>query len=94
MADWTLISNHGLVLTYIAKHPQGTAREIAASVKTTEWTVHRIIAELEKEGYIRRQKVGRRNVYYINVDSPLRHEAVRHIKVEELLKTLGWRDLN
>ena len=52
MSDWTLISNHGLVLTYITKYPQSTAREIAYAIKITEWTVHKIITELEKEGYI------------------------------------------
>jgi DNA-binding MarR family transcriptional regulator len=91
MPDWTIISNHGLVLAYIAKHPQNTAREIATAIKITEWTVHKIIAELEKEGYIKRQKVGRNNVYDINPRSSLRHETLRHIKVEDLLKTLGWR---
>jgi len=91
MPDWTLISNHGLVLTYIAKHPQSTVRDIAYAIKLTEWTVYKIITELEKEGYIERQKVGRKNVYYINHHSPLRHETVRKIKVEHLLKALGWK---
>jgi DNA-binding MarR family transcriptional regulator len=91
MPDWTLISNHGLVLAYIARHPQSTIREIAYAIKITEWTVHRIIAELVKEGYITRQKSGRRNVYYINPSSSLRHDIVRHVKTEDLLKTLGHR---
>ena len=91
MSKWTLISNHGLVLTYITKHPQSTAREIAYAIKITEWTVHKIIAELEKEGYIKRQRVGRKNVYNIDHQSPLRHETVRKIKVEHLLKALGWK---
>jgi DNA-binding MarR family transcriptional regulator len=88
LPDWTIISTHGLVLAYIAKHPQSTAREIASSIKVTEWTIHRIIAELEKEGYIKREKAGRKNVYYINPHTSLRHETVRHIKVKDLLKTL------
>jgi len=91
MPEWTFISNHGLVLTYIAKHPQSTTREIASAIKITEWTVHKIIAELEKEGYIERQKAGRRNVYYINPRSSLRHETVRDVKIGDLLKVLGWR---
>lgn len=90
MSEWTLISNHGLVLTYIAKHPRSTAREIAFTIKITEWTVHRIITDLEKEGYIERQKAGRRNVYYIQTHSHLRHETVRDVKIGDLLKALGW----
>ncbi len=91
MPNWTLISNHGLVLTYIAEHSQSTAREIASAIKITEWTVLKIITELEREGYIERQKVGRKNIYYINKHSSLRHETIRHIKVADLLKTLGSR---
>ena len=50
MPEWTFISNHGLVLTYIAKHPQSTAREIASAIKITEWTVRKIIDALEASG--------------------------------------------
>lgn len=91
MREWTLISNHGLVLTYIAKHPQSTAREIASAIKITEWTVRKIIAELEKQGYIERQRLGRRNIYCINPRSPLRHESVRDVIVGNLLEVLGWK---
>ena len=91
MPNWTLISNHGLVLTYIAKYQQSTAREIASAIKVTEWTVRRIISDLEKEGYIERQKVGRRNVYQINHSINLRHETISDVRVGDLLKALGWR---
>jgi len=91
MPEWTLISNHGLVLTYIAKHRQSTAREIASAIKITEWTVHKIIASLEDEGYIQRQKVGRRNIYRTNPYLYMRHETIRDIRVGDLLKVLGWR---
>jgi DNA-binding MarR family transcriptional regulator len=91
MSEWTLISNHGLVLTYIAKHPQSTGREIASAIKITEWTVHKIIANLEKEGYIERQKVGRRNIYRTNPYLHMRHETIRDVRVGDLLKVLGWR---
>jgi len=89
MSDWTLISNHGLVLTYITKYPQSTAREIAYAIKITEWTVHKIITELEKEGYIERQRVGRRNIYRVNHHLPMRHETVRDVRVGDLIKVLG-----
>ena len=91
MPEWTFISNHGLVLTYIAKHPQSTAREIASSIKSTEWTVRKIIDGLEAAGYIERQKVGRRNVYRIDPNLCLRHEIIRDVRVGDLLKVLGWK---
>jgi DNA-binding IclR family transcriptional regulator len=91
MADWTLLSNHGLVLAYIARHPQSTVREIAAAVKITEWTAHKIVTDLVREGYIERQRLGRRNSYRINLQSFFRHETVKDIPVSDLLQALGWR---
>lgn len=91
MPEWTIIGNHGLVLAYVSKHPQSTAREIASAIKITEWTVRKIIDDLEAAGYIKRQRVGRRNIYRINPDYSLRHETVRDVMVGDLLKVLGWR---
>lgn len=90
MSEWTLISNYGLVLTYIAKQQQSTAREIASAIKITEWTVHRIISDLEKEGYIKRGKIGRGNVYQVDPSLHLRHETVQDVMVGDLLRALGW----
>jgi DNA-binding MarR family transcriptional regulator len=91
MPEWTFLTNHGLVLSHIAKHPRSTARDIASVVGITERTTHKIIAELEKEGYIKRKKVGRSNVYRINPSLSLRHEAHQDVMVGELLKVLVRR---
>ena len=91
MSEWTLITNHGLVLAYIAKRPQSTARAIASAVNVTERTVQKIIAELVAEQYIERRRVGRNNEYRINSHTELRHETTRDVMVEDFLKVLGWR---
>ena len=91
MHQWTFITNQGLVLAYIAKNPQSTARAIALAVNLTERTVHKVIAELEAEKYIERRRVGRNNNYRINPNTELRHETIRDILVEDFLKVLGWR---
>ena len=90
MPGWTIITNYGLVLAYIARHPEHTVREIAGAVSITEWTVHKIINELETEGYLERKRVGRNNAYSINPSRTLRHETMRHVMVGDLLKVLGW----
>lgn len=91
MPEWTFITNHGLVLAYIAKHQQSTAREIAQAIDLTERTVHKIITDLEVEGYIERHRVGRNNVYGIHSHLGLRHATTGHVEVGDLLKVLGWR---
>ena len=89
---WTFITNHGLVLSYIYHYPTGTAREIADQIKVTERTVHKIISDLERAGYIARRKSGRRNVYSVDPNLPLRHHTKKDIIVSELLEALTLRD--
>lgn len=88
MPSWTFITNHGAVLTLIAEREQVTAREIANNLKITERSVHRIITDLEKEGYIERRREGRVNFYTVDHDLPLRKSVVRETGVGELLTTL------
>jgi len=90
MADWTFITNHGLVMAHIARQPDSTAREIAQSVNITERTTMKIIADLEGDGYIERQRMGRNNFYHIDPHIGLRHEATGDVKVGDLLQLLGW----
>ena len=91
MTEWTFLTNHGIVLAHIAQNPRSTAREIAAASNVTERTTHKIIADLEAEGYIERQRVGRNNFYRINPELGLRHETAPEAVVGDLLKVLGWR---
>ena len=91
---WTFITNHGLVLRYIYQNPTSTAREIADVIGVTERTTHKIISDLEREGYLSKRKVGRRNVYSVNPDLPLRHHTNEDIKVSELLEALTNADLH
>ena len=87
-AGWTFITNHGLVLSYLFHNPRSTAREIANYIGVTERTTHKIISDLESEGYIDRRRSGRRNVYRVDPDLPLRHHTKQDIMVSELLETL------
>ena len=91
MPEWTFITNHGLVLAHIAKHPQITAREAALAINITERTIHKIITNLETDGYIERQRLGRNNVYRIHSHLGLKHETTDYVEVGDLLKVLGWR---
>ena len=91
---WTFITNHGLVLSYVAHFPKSTAREIAQEIEVTERTVHKIISDLEDAGYVTRRKAGRRNVYSVDPTLPLRHHTKKDVLVSELLEALTSRDLH
>lgn len=88
-STWTFLTNHGHVLLAIAAEPDLRLRDVAARVGITERATQRIVAELEAEGYLDVRRVGRRNVYRVHGNRPLRHPAERHHKVGELLEVLA-----
>jgi DNA-binding transcriptional ArsR family regulator len=91
MSNWTFLTNHGMVLSQIAKHPRITALEVSSAIGITERATRKIIAELLEAGYITIKKEGRRNRYRIIPDLLLRHPAHGETAVGDLLKALGWK---
>lgn len=91
MAEWTFITNHALVLASIAKNPDMTAREISDNIGITERTAHKIITDLDKDGYITKSRVGVKNTYRIHPEVPIK---TANSAVGELLKLLGWKRRN
>jgi DNA-binding MarR family transcriptional regulator len=92
MGEWKFVTSHALVLVYLAKHPQMTARELSNSIGITERAVRKIIADLEAEGYFRKEKEGRRVRYHINPKLPFRHHTQKDKAIEKLLGALGWKE--
>ena len=90
MSEWGFITNHGLVFATIAKHPRSTAREIGDEVGITERAAHKIINDLEEDGYVTKIRVGRKNHYRIDPDMPIKDE-IGDVEVGELLTMLGWK---
>ena len=91
MPEWTFLTNHALVLGYIAHHPRITARDLANAIGITERTTRKIIADLLETGYIAKKREGRRNRYRVDPDLALRHPAHAETAVGNLLEALGWK---
>ena len=85
---WTLISNHGACLIYVTRHPEATIRQIADAVGITERAAARILRDLRDEGYVVAHRIGRRNVYQVSPDQPLRHPVGEEAQVTDLLDGL------
>jgi DNA-binding Lrp family transcriptional regulator len=66
-------------------------REISERVGMTERQAHRVLADLVEEGYLTREKVGRRNRYRVNRAAPMRHPAVAEHEIGALLSALSRR---
>ena len=91
MPEWTFLTNHGLVLSHLAKHSRITARELSAAKGITERAVRKIIADLDAAGYISKKREGRRVRYRINPELSLRHDTHWEIAIGDLLEALGWK---
>jgi hypothetical protein len=82
---WTLLTSHGRVLLIIAQEPDMRLRDIAERAGITERSAQGIVSDLEHEGYIERERVGRRNAYRLHPEMPFRHPAESGHTVGELL---------
>ena len=85
---WTFLTNHAHVLIAISRNGELRQRDISTMVGITQGAVQRILDDLEHGGYIRRERVGRRNRYEIVRGVALRHPLEQHHTIDELLATL------
>jgi DNA-binding MarR family transcriptional regulator len=92
MASWTFLSNHAHVLLCVAADPDRTLHDIAERVGITERGVQLILADLIAEGYLERERVGRRNHYKVHPEGRLRHPLEAHRRVADLVAALGLAD--
>lgn len=86
--SWTIFSNHGHVLLCLAREPELLLREVAEKVGITERAVQKIVAELEADGYLVKERIGRRNRYEIVPNMALRHELEKHKSIKDLIEML------
>jgi DNA-binding MarR family transcriptional regulator len=89
MTTWTFLSNHAHVLLCLAEDPDHRLHDIAERVGITERGVQLILADLIADGYVERERVGRRNHYTLHPESRLRHPLEAHHRVAELVEALG-----
>jgi hypothetical protein len=85
---WDFLTNHAHVLVCVARDPGIRLREIAAAVGITERAAHRILSELVDDGYVVRERQGRRNHYQVKTELPLRHPLASEREVGDLLGVL------
>jgi DNA-binding transcriptional ArsR family regulator len=87
-STWTLLTNHGAALVHVAEHPDATIREVADAIGVQERAAARILSQLRDAGYLTAQRIGRRNVYQLDLSVPLRHDAGGEFRAADLLNGL------
>lgn len=86
--QWSVFSNHGLVLTALARRPDLRLRELAVAVGITERSVQAIVTDLVQAGYIDRIREGRRNRYVVRGEHPLTHPGASGNELSDLIAAL------
>lgn len=79
------MSNHGHVLVSLARDPDARTRDVAEVVGITERSVQQIVRDLVEQGYLRKDKVGRRNRYEVVRGTHFRHALEAHLALGDFL---------
>ena len=87
--EWTILSNHGMVLLHLAANPNLTQRELAYALGITENRVGTIVRDLEEAGMVQVDRGGWRNSYRVNPEAHLRHPTLAHIPLRRLIDAVS-----
>jgi|KBSMisStaDraftv2_1062788.scaffolds.fasta_scaffold5045685_1 predicted ArsR family transcriptional regulator len=88
--QWTFITTHALVLLAVERQPSASVRELVEVVGVKDRQMRRVLADLEAEGYITRQRnVGRPNYYTVHRDHPMRHSSFMGQKIGNLISVFN-----
>ncbi len=87
--EWTFLSNYGHVLVSLARDPDSRMRDVAEAVGITERAVQLIVSELVGQGYLVKEKVGRRNRYAVVRGAHLRHDLEAAVSVGAFLDLIA-----
>jgi predicted transcriptional regulator len=90
--DFGFLTNHGKTLLLVAHDPRIRIRDIADRLNITERATQRIVADLDKAGYLDRTREGRRNLYSVRTDAPLGLPIQRDVDISSLLAVVLAHD--
>jgi DNA-binding transcriptional ArsR family regulator len=85
-STWTFLSNHGHALIQLARNPDLKVVELASLIGITERSTLSIISDLESDGYVSVERIGRRNRYKVNPRKKFRHPGEADHSIGELLE--------
>jgi DNA-binding IclR family transcriptional regulator len=86
---WTFITRHAQVLLVVARDPSVRVNEIADAAGITERYAYRLLSDLQKAGYVRRRRNGRRNHYELSPELELGDPVLEDHPLRQLLALVG-----
>lgn len=85
MATWRFLTNHARAVLVLAEQPDTRLTDLALSLGVTERSASAIVSDLTADGYVVKERIGRRNRYLINEQLPLLNTTGAHPTVGDLL---------
>lgn len=89
--EWTFLTNHGHVLVCVAMDPDARVRDVADRVGITPRAAQAILNDLQAGGYLRAERIGRRNRYTVVSRRHLRHPLEEHVALADFLAAIVSR---
>ncbi len=86
---WTFITHHAQVLLAVARDPSVRVSEVAEATGITERYVYQLLSDLQKAGYVRRRRNGRRNQYELKPELALGDPVIEERPLQQLLALIG-----
>lgn len=93
-SSWTLLTNHGHVIVLLGLNPELTIRDLALNIGITERAVQRILADLQRDGFIQVDKNGRRNSYRVDMTKHFRHPIEEECQIRSLISAVKQSQTN
>ncbi|NRQ34521.1 MarR family transcriptional regulator, partial [Nonomuraea sp. NN258] len=81
-STWAFLTNHARVLLILAREPEARMRDIAEAIGITERAAQNIVTDLEHDGYVQRERQGRRNRYTLVPGRHLRRPTEQTVPVQ------------
>ncbi len=88
MAEWSFLTNHARALLCIAHDPGMRLIDVAAALGITERSAYAIVNDLTTDGYVAKERDGRRNRYEVQRHLPLPGTVIRSATVGDVLAVL------
>ena len=77
------------MLLAVERQPSASVRELVEVVGVKDRQLRRVLADLEAEGYITRQRnIGRHNYYTVHHDRPMRHSSFMGQRIGNLISVV------
>lgn len=84
-----LLSNHALVLLYVAQHPTATYRQISRALDLSEAHTGQIARDLVHDGLLLAERNHNHMRYRVNPDAHFRHPMLAQVPVAHFTEVVA-----